>query len=306
MILDDHEIEDNWSRDRIVKDNLRVLFNTAISAYMSYQWVHGPRSFGRHLFYTFACAGYPFFVLDARTQRTMNSTGDDLTDNHLLGRPSLDPAEPGQLEILLHWLRETQQQLGDRPKFIVTASVFVPNPIDARTGRPGTPAQIASWAEASDAWPAFPLTRAKILECIVSAGVQNVVFLSGDIHCANVASMQITGSAAAEGLRLHNITSSAFYWPFPFADGEPSSYVHDSTADDQQDAFEFTVDGQRHRMHYRAWNFTQYDNFCRIDIDRGAGRIRVTAFGRDGEVLARYEPQVSPEEIAADLPAHLA
>jgi glutathione peroxidase len=36
-----------------------------------------------------------------------------------------------------------------------------------------------------------------------------------------------------------------------------------------------------------AWNFTKF------------------LVGRDGSVLARYEPPVTPEEIAADLPQHL-
>src|SRR3546814_8093182 len=66
-------------------------------------------------------------------------------------------------------------------------------------------------------------------------------------------------------LKAFSITSAAFYWPFPFADGEPSSYVHDSRARDQLDTFQ--IDAQ-HAMDYRAWNFTQEDNFCRVDLDR--------------------------------------
>src|SRR3546814_6461632 len=65
-------------------------------------------------------------------------------------------------------------------------------------------------------------------------------------------------------LKAFSITSAAFYWPFPFADGEPSSYVHDSRARDQLDTFQ--IDAQ-HAMDYRAWNFTQEDNFCRVDLD---------------------------------------
>jgi glutathione peroxidase len=36
-----------------------------------------------------------------------------------------------------------------------------------------------------------------------------------------------------------------------------------------------------------AWNFTKF------------------LIDRDGAAVARYEPQVTPEEIAADLPGHL-
>ncbi len=50
MILDDHEIEDNWTQDRIRGSSKRMLFNLAISAYMSYQWSHGPRTHGGRIY----------------------------------------------------------------------------------------------------------------------------------------------------------------------------------------------------------------------------------------------------------------
>src|SRR3546814_3832829 len=79
---------------------------------------------------------------------------------------------------------------------------------------------------------------------------------------------------AAQKLKAFSITSSAFYWPFPFADGEPSSYVHDSRARDQLDTFQ--IDAQ-HAMDYRAWNFTQEDNFCRVDLDPRRHSLQVAA-----------------------------
>jgi len=287
MILDDHEIEDNWTQDRIQRRDHRRVFNIAIEAYRSYQWVHGPTCYGMRLYYDFLCSGYPFFVLDTRTQRFMDDVAGQLEDNHLLGRPSLDPAEPSQLQLLIRWLRRSQENFGDRPKFIVSSSVFAPNPITARTGRDGTPEQKVKWAEASDSWPAFPTTRARVLREIVERSIQNVVFLSGDIHCTNVAAIRFAGSKSAEQLRAFSVTSSAFYWPFPFADGEPSSYVHDSMEKGQEDAFPFEANGKDHEMHYRAWNFTQEDNFCRVDVSASGNRIIVTPFGADGKVIER-------------------
>lgn len=285
MILDDHEIEDNWTQDRITKEKHRKLFNLAINAYVSYQWVHGPTCFGKRLFYHFECGGYPFFVLDTRTQRFMDDVADWLDDNHMLGRPSLHGEEPSQLDVLLDWLKKSQDANADRPKFIVSSSVFAPNPLSARTGRKGSEAHEAKWLEESDSWPAFPTTRAAILRHIVEHRIQNVVFLSGDIHCSNVAEMSFSGSKQAQKLKAFSITSSAFYWPFPFADGEPSSYVHDSSAAGQEDEFKFKADGTEHKMHYTAWNFTQEDNFCRVDVSHD--RIVVTPFGTDGDVIER-------------------
>jgi len=279
MILDDHEIEDNWSRDRLKERSKRFLFNVAINAYMSYQWSHCPRSYGRRLFYNFESAGYPFFVLDVRTQRLKGDCEDEIDDNHLLGRPSHDPDEPGQLGRLLTWLKQEQDLRGDAPKFIVSACVFVPNGMAERTGL-----KDEKQLNKSDSWPAFPATRTAILKCIVEHKVQNVVFLSGDIHCSNIAEITFAGSPAAKRLKAFSITSSAFYWPFPFADGEPSDYVHDSKRKGQKDTFQC---GNGITMDYRASNFTQLDNFCRVEIDRGKANITVHVFGDNGKPIER-------------------
>jgi len=228
MILDDHEIENDWTQDRLQLPGKHELFNYAIGAYMSYQWSHGPRDFGRLLYYTFTCAGYPFFVLDARTQRYRDDE-IGLADNHMLGRPTIDPRHPSQLRRLKAWLTAQQERIGDAPKFVVSSSVFVPNEIRERQD-PALPEENRRRREASGAWPAYPETRRGLLEHIVVGGIQNVVFLCGDVHCANVAEMRFSGTPAAERLRAFSVTSSSFYWPFPFADGDPNLYVHDSTA----------------------------------------------------------------------------
>ena len=272
MILDDHEIEDNWRQDRILKDAKYRLFTIAIDAYMSYQWSHGPRSFGRRLFYTFDFGGYPFFVLDTRTQRYMDDDEEALEDNHLLGRPSPGDSAPSQVDRLLDWLAKQPREV---PKFIVTSSVFVPNPVYARSSKAKK-----QRLEQSDSWPAFPTTRRAVLDCIVKHKIQNVIFLSGDIHCANVAQMFFDNGA--EDLKAYSITSSAFYWPFPFADGDPANFVHDSRKSGQEDAFTLS-DGTT--MHYKVWNFTQEDNFCRLDVDRPRSQLTVRTFDQDGQIV---------------------
>ncbi len=280
--LDDHEIEDNWSRNRLRGRGSYHLFNVAIDAYMNYQWSAGPRTWGKNLHYTFECGGYPFFVLDTRTQRWYDEQTGNLHGNHMLGRPTHQDAPPGQLQRLLDWLAEQQEQRGNTPKFIVTPSVFVPNPMAARTIlAQGNPKLL----QRSDSWAAFPRTRGAILRQIVENQVQNVVFLSGDIHCCNVAEMYFTG-ARAEDLRVVSVTSSAFYWPFPFADGEPSDFVHDSSADDQRDTFLFTLsDGNPVTMDYVAWNFSQEDNFTLVSLHPDVNRLRVQVFDTRGNIV---------------------
>ena len=188
MILDDHEIEDNWSRDRLQKppgrrDEARETFNLAIAAYCSYQWVHGPRFFPDRWYLEFTCNGYPFFVLDTRTQRSMEDSPKNLKDNRLLGRERHienedGEGEPSQIERLEYWLKSKQEEFGNAPKFIASSSVFVPNSMDARAGRlDGNPkveeyrGRMIRWMEASDSWPAFPETRHRILRCIIDNGI---------------------------------------------------------------------------------------------------------------------------------------
>ena len=287
MILDDHEIEDNWSQDRLHKQGKHELFNHAIGAYMSYQWSHGPRTHGRLLYYNFDCGGDPFFVLDTRTQRIKDKE-KNLADNHLLGRPTIDPIHKGQLDRLLDWLTNQQQTGGNVPKFIASASVFAPNAMDERLIP--APADTDPLLQAnldrrdqSDSWAAFPKTRRTIVEHIVAGGIQNVVFLTGDIHCSNIARLAFQTDAGADsGLIAYDITSSAFYWPFPFADGDPNNYVHDSKDSEQYDVFPY----RGGVMHYTAWAFTQEDNFCRIDIDRTTGELVVRYYDRGGDPLA--------------------
>lgn len=291
MILDDHEIEDNWSQDRIRDQAKHRLFNVAIGAYMSYQWSHGPRSFGRRLYYQFDCAGYPFFVLDTRTQRQKDDVEESLADNHLLGYPKIDPAHRGQVEELLTWLTSMQQARGNTPKFIATSSVFAPNAMNERIDRAGASIEDTLFGSnrerrlGSDSWPAYPNTKRAIVEHMVGVGIQNVVFLSGDIHCSNIAELQFEPNP--HGLRAYDVTSSAFYWPFPFADGDPNGYVHDSQDPAQRDLFPF-LGGQ---MHYRAWGFTQEDNFCRVEIDKAAHTLAVRYFDRKGQPIWVSDPQ---------------
>jgi alkaline phosphatase D len=306
MIIDDHEIEDNWTQDRLRDAGKHQLFNIAIGAYQSYQWSHSPRSFGQLLYYKFECGGYPTFVLDTRTQRYKDDEAG-LLDNHLLGRPSLDPVNhPGQLQRLLDWLSEQQARRGNVPKFIVTSSVFAPNNMaervafSARKPEPTfngrdekTDAMLYGddWngkrRDDSDAWPAFPRTRSELLKHIVKNRIQNVVFLAGDIHCANTAALEFDGDEAA-GLKAFSVVSSAFYWPFPFADGDPNNYVHDSRQPEQSDPF--PIPGTDAVMHYKSFGYSQEDNFTRIDVDRAKATITVRVFNKDGDLV-----QIGPE-----------
>lgn len=291
MILDDHEIEDNWHQDRMRSTLKSELFNLAISAYRSYQWVHGPKTFGDRLYYKFDYNGYPFFVLDTRTHRYIDDDPDSLEDNHLLGRPRLDPDdERTQLDHLIGWLMEQDK---DIPKFIVSSSVFVPSPLSARWGRDGTSEKKIRWKEESDSWPGFPVTKATILRTMIEEKIQNVIFLSGDIHSSCVSEIRFSGGKGMEKLKAFSVVSSAFHWPYWFADGDPANFVHDSTATKQEDTFPINgphdIPGSASGpcIDYKSSNFTQENNFCRIEIDGDHCQLLVKPIDDRGKIIRR-------------------
>lgn len=314
MILDDHEIEDNWTSDRLYNftlfENKRALFTNAMMAYRSYQWIHGPMATdsllcnrnlmgsGRAispakaepLYYDFLCCGYPFFVLDTRTTRFKNSVADpgqenaDLSDNFIIGRPSLNEADPGQQERLCAWLIHTQRIYGNRPKFIVSSTVFAPNPVNTV----GTGARGDRKKDASDSWAAFPQTRERILSTISENQVKNVIFLSGDIHCGVMAKMEIRHQSQPT-VNAWSIVSSPLYWPLESFEGNAADYVNDSTDLRTQDTF--SPANSDISMDYFAWSFVQENNFARINVLAESGELEVQYFDSDGMPHERLDAQ---------------
>ena len=283
MILDDHEIEDNWSSERrLESQEKKSLFCNAIKAYKNYQWSHGPRTFNddEKFYYTFDVAGYPFFVLDTRTKRVKSDKG--IERNDMLGQDQLDE--------LLQWLKDMQRNHENHenvPKFIVSPSVFVPNEKEERTE-----GNSDSLLSQSDSWPAFPTTREAILDCIVENQVQNVVFLSGDIHCSTIAEISLTGSKQAKQIKAFSITSSPFYFPALVFDGDANDYVSDSKSSDEADDFPFGKD-KRFTMNYRSFFpfAPRNSNFCRVEIKRDKATIVIRLFDYNGKPIKWSDPQ---------------
>ena len=141
-------------------------FTIAIDAYLSYQWSHGPRTWGRRLYYRFDCGGFPFFVLDTRTQRFLEGKPKgDLArkppawpsgPSHADGAagPAASACSPGCAEQQAE-ARQTRRSSSSR------SGVFVPSPMSARTAMGRRP--IPKRSKKSDGWPGFPNTRAAIL-----------------------------------------------------------------------------------------------------------------------------------------------
>jgi hypothetical protein len=167
MTLDDHEIVDQFACDELGgsddanRPTPRQYLEAALPAYMEY--VHSRHPDGS-FFYDFHHGAAQFFVMDTRTGRRRRSDSQMIDDVQMKGFKS--------------WLTRHKNDL----KFVVSSVPFVAEL---------TPA--ADSMEADDKWcgRTFRWQRDEIIDFIKREGIEHVVFLVGDMHCAYHASMSI-------------------------------------------------------------------------------------------------------------------
>lgn len=250
MILDDHEIEDNWPANKQLNDE--ILYANAMSAYQLYQASHSPAhelssagTLSRPLqqyWYTLAHGDIEWFVTDSRTER--NLSPDD--------RRILDAR---QERSLLQWLVNSTA----RVKFIVTSVLFYPD----------------SKRNDGDAWQAFPQQRRRLLESIRQHRIQNVIFVSGDVHGSMTSRL---GHSEDADFEVHTIVSSPFFNSelLPYATASDFIFESPMVRSEKGDyRYELTspVIGQ--------------DNFAHLQVT--AQSVRVTFHDCDGRPLEVVE-----------------
>ena len=251
MILDDHEIKDNWTRDEMSGDETnRQRFANAMNAYHSYQVIHGPAfepttdsredPTPRAYWYTFDCGRASFFVLDVRTERTP------------LHRQMINPA---QMRALKQWMTEKQ----NRVKLVATSVPFFPDRQNKEAD--------------DDKWAAFSDQRLEIFEHIRAHDVQPIIFLTGDIHASGWAT---AGCSDHPNLKIHHLISSPFY--FPASPGSNERFENLSVLEE--------VGGRQYRVE-EAEFFTDKDNYTLVTVR--SDRLEVTCFGRKNQTLGRKQ-----------------
>lgn len=227
MMLDDHEIVDNWepvAGDRSTMEEMRA----GRSSYLAYQRIAGPppkapcRDSKMPLWHDFDVGGYPFFMADTRTERTQRKA-ETIESARIMSEC--------QFEALLTWLSEKQKSRGDLPKFVACPSTVLPRRL--RATQDNHPAN----ALRSDAWDGYPYSLHRLLSHIAEHPIRNVVFLSGDEHLSFVARARITG--AKNTAIVHQVHSSPLYGPFPFANSIEADLAG-------REAFCFTGPARRH------------------------------------------------------------
>jgi len=180
MILDDHEMVDNFHNDMDARNNLsspEEIRQHSLKAYEEYQHSHNPQSYGASRFYySFSWGPCEFFVLDARTERVAN-TGNP----YLLGEE--------QLQHFLDWLTSHRESV----KFVVCSVPFV-----------------TEVTVSDDKWSGAPYRKQRehVMQFLLSNNIDNVIFLTGDMHHSYRASLEITDREQNRKITVHELMSS--------------------------------------------------------------------------------------------------
>lgn len=246
MILDDHEIEDNWPANK--KDSDEFLYRNAIAAYELYQASHSPapvllangkvsENLERY-WYQFADGDIEWFVTDSRTRRNLSASDRRILDVE-------------QEYALCKWLIHSPA----RVKFVVTSVMFYPD----------------SKGQGADAWKAFPEQRLRLLETIRTHRLKNVFFISGDVHGSLIS--RLTHSEDPD-FEVHTIVSS------PLCNSKMLPYAKAATFILDLPLAKTAAGDYRHELTSRV---ISQDNFAHMVVD--AEHIHVNYHDRDGKLL---------------------
>lgn len=246
MILDDHEIEDNWPANANKSD--AYLYKNAMAAYELYQASHSPAHnlLGNgqidktleHYWYQFSEGDIEWFVTDSRTRRNLSADDRRILDEE-------------QEQALCQWLIHSPA----RVKFVVTSVMFYP---DRKT-------------LGDDAWKAFPEQRLRLLETIRLHRLKNVIFISGDVHGSLTSRLTHTEDPEFE---VHTLVSS------PLCNSKLLPYANASTFILDQPLAETVAGDYRHEL---TSEVISQDNFAHMVVQRE--RIQVNYHDRDGTLL---------------------
>jgi alkaline phosphatase D len=246
MILDDHEIEDNWPVNESKSD--AYLYKNAIAAYELYQASHSPAhellSSGQinrkleHYWYQFTEGDIEWFITDSRTRRNLSANDRRILDKE-------------QEQALCKWLIHSPA----RVKFVVTSVMFYPD----------------RKAHGDDAWRAFPEQRLRLLEIIRTHGIKNVIFVSGDVHGSLTSRLSHSEDPHFE---VHTIVSS------PLCNSKLLAYAKASTFILDKALARTTTGDYNHELTSKV---VSEDNFAHIVVTEG--EIHVTYRDRNGKPL---------------------
>jgi len=252
MVLDDHEIEDNWEDgdDRVLGP--RML--RARQFYGEYERSIGTLPEIPPLWCERPIDGFDFFFADTRTERKTRNAGNVETAE-ILG--------PVQAEALAEWIGRGNED--GRPRFLVSSAILLPRLLATSQRR--------SAALASDAWDGYPASLDAVLKSIAAQKRSNIVCLSGDAHLSCVAIAKL--SRGREAVKLHSIHCSGLYSPYPFANARPDDFAGDEILYARSGRWQIAStfhEGQGFAVIDVRANGPHWDVAIDFNLDRDAGK----------------------------------
>ncbi|MES2718558.1 MAG: alkaline phosphatase D family protein [Pseudomonadota bacterium] len=210
MLMDDHEIADNWAplpagADAQARLQARRRRAAGREAFLRHQRNLPAGVLPGVLWQTVRHRGIGFFLADTRTERSARTASGDALRPRILARR--------QAHALQRWLALDVQQ----PAFVVSPSMLLP--------RRRASARSLAGALQSDAWCGFPGSLHGLLAQLWRLGRQNLVFLSGDEHLSCAVEATISDAARSRSVRILSIHSSGLYAPYPFANSVPEDFM---------------------------------------------------------------------------------
>ncbi len=256
MMLDDHELADNWEHGHRLGDTDadaaagKSSKGQAIDSYWRYQRAARPIATATHLWFRVEVGGLDIFVADTRTERKPRPAQADGL-GHIMSS--------AQDEALGLWLAD-QKRLDaggpPRPKFLATASWLAPR-------RAGTPGE-ADTPLRADGWEGYPESMAELLGRIASQDIRGVVVLTGDAHLGCYTELLIRPVGSAGGVKVISIAAPAMYAPFAFANARAQDYR-------LQDRIEFTFQEVDYECVVDAQCTPPGDGFVVLETSQVAG-----------------------------------
>jgi cholesterol oxidase len=231
MMLDDHEIQDNWEPHKPsvaddestapVTGDAQWLRACGLAAYWQYQ--RPGETPQPHAWRHFEQQSFGFFMCDTRSQRGWRHLGN-LDSISILDDERTQGAQTLALEA---WLKDQQARHGDQPKFVSSASLLLPLHV-----------MDESDTLYADGWDGYPAALHRLLAFLYTHQIQNVVFLSGDEHLFCWTPMEVFAAASGQALnneehtdtpqakiRAWSLHCPGLYAPLPFTNAKASQLI---------------------------------------------------------------------------------
>ena len=301
MMLDDHELCDNWepAGQGPLPRRQREARARGVAAYKAFQRtgnpVPQPPAVGRdELWFTFSVGDIPTFVCDTRADRQPRRRGR-FERWSIMGQTQLDD--------LLQWLRDPIREHPGVPRIVAGPAMLLPRRLHAMRALFGDPLPDidAPGVLDSDSWQGYPASLRAVLAAIAEERIENVIFVSGDDHVFGDAIIRVRRAGSERATRIHSIHASALYAPYPFANARPVDFRC-------EDSFRFAHGDQQYECEVKAVFHPQITSgFVQLVACPRGDRWKVTArfTGGDRRLVLRPLEMEAPAPAAAPVVAEI-